>query len=382
MSLISEVKSTFGRISPGTLLFDRYEVLKLLGHGASGTVFSCSDLELGHLKVALKIFPSFIAQDPSAAARLHREIVVGYQINHHHVVRLYDCVRNAQLIGLAMEHVEGQHLEAVIKAKEPLDLEWIRLALTQCCKGLEAIHKAGLLHRDLKPSNILVSDHQQIKITDFGVVGVLLDVQRDRSLQQGKLEIYRQITNEGDVVGTLDYLSPEYLELGKADEQSDIFSLGLVGYELLSGSLPFADLSVPDLVKAKIHQDTPPLTFTTAEQENLCKVITRAVERKPENRFNSATEMRMALEELVVLRGTKNISTTFVSSEFECQQPSSTYQLPVSTIAFPILLLCLITLLLAFPNNSIEIDTSTSIIDSTREVLKEKRADIIAYFTK
>jgi len=375
--------NSFSRISPGTLLFERYQVLKLLGCGSSGTVFSCSDLELGNLKVALKIFPSFIAQNKNAAARLHREIVVGYQINHHHVVRLYDCVRNEEMIGLAMEHVEGDHLESIIKAETTLELDWIKVALIQCCKGLEAIHKAGLLHRDLKPSNILLSDHQQIKITDFGVVGVLLDVHRETNRHEGKLEIPRQITSAGDVVGTLDYLSPEYLEFGRADEQSDIFSLGLVGYELITGFLPFASLPVPDLIKAKITLDTPPLTSLPEDHKELGYIIAKAAARNPHDRFRSAEDMRLALEQ-IAMGGTPGVSTTYQSNEKVEVENASKFQLPLIAFVLPLLLVCGLIGITAFPQADYRpiYSPAPTMLESVREVLREKRDDILRFFTR
>ena len=208
--------SQHGRFLPGTKVADRYRIVSLAGKGGMGEVYRADDLKLGHT-VALKFLPRDLAEDPQRLEYLHSEVRLTRQISHPNVCRVYDI---GEVVGqhfLSMEYIDGEDLKVLLRriGRLPSD-KGIEIA-QQLCAGLAAAHDKGVLHRDLKPANIMIDGRGQVRITDFGLAKLATD------------------SREGDRAGTPAYMAPEQLARGETTIQSDLYSLGLVLYELFTG---------------------------------------------------------------------------------------------------------------------------------------------------
>ena len=267
----------FLNLQPGTIVNGRYEVVKCLGTGSMGMVYACRHRELaGHI-VAMKVLFSEVARDEIAAARFRNEIVASYGVSHPNVVRAFEYFRDGDLIAFTMEYIGGGDLADKINLDEPIPIPEIIRMLQQMCSGVQAIHDAGIIHRDLKPENILLTAQGDIKITDFGIA---------RTHSGPKL------TEHGGVVGTIDYVSPEYLEQGQVDARSDIYALGTLAYEMVMQELPYKGKSLIETMTMRLRSDPEPLHHRRPDCPiALSNIILKAMTRDPEHRYQSAREM-------------------------------------------------------------------------------------------
>lgn len=267
----------FLNLQPGTIVNGRYEVVKCLGTGSMGMVYACRHRELGGHIVAMKVLFSEVARDEVAAARFRNEIVASYGVSHPNVVRAYEYFRDGDLIAFTMEYVGGGDLADRINARELIEIDEVVRMLSQMSSGVQAIHDAGIIHRDLKPENILLTPHGDIKITDFGIA---------------RTGTGPKLTEHGGVVGTIDYVSPEYLERGEVDERSDIYALGVLAYEMVTGEPPFKGNSVIETMTLRLRTDPePPEKLRPECPPKLSKIILHAMERDPDKRYQLAREM-------------------------------------------------------------------------------------------
>jgi len=265
-------------LQPGTVISGRYEVVKCLGAGSMGLVYACRHRELsGHLVAVKVLFPE-VAQDKIAAARFRNEIFASYGVSHPNVVRAYEYIRDGELVAYTMEYVGGGDLaERLARPGYRMPIGEVAKILTQMCSGVQAIHDAGIVHRDLKPENILLSKDSQVKIADFGIA---------RTGHGPKL------TEHGGVVGTIDYVSPEYMLNSQVDWRSDIYAIGILGYEMLTGESPFRGDSVYATMTKRLKTDPkPPSTLRAECPPELDRIILRAMQRDPEKRYQSSAEM-------------------------------------------------------------------------------------------
>lgn len=271
-------------LQPGTIISGRYEVVKCLGAGSMGLVYACRHRELaGHLVAVKVLFPD-VAKDNVAAARFRNEIVASYGVSHPNVVRAYEYFRDGDLVAYTMEFVGGGDLADRLAHGEQMPIGVIIRYLSQISSGVQAIHDAGIVHRDLKPENILLTHEGDVKITDFGIA---------RTGHGPKL------TEHGGVVGTIDYVSPEYLERGQVDARSDIYAMGVLGYEMITGQSPFKGDSVIATMTARLRTDPlAPLQLRPDCPSGLNEVILKAMERNPELRYQTSAEMFRDLQEL------------------------------------------------------------------------------------
>lgn len=272
-------------LQPGTVIAGRYEVVKCLGAGSMGLVYACRHRELsGHL-VAAKVLFTEVAQDKVAAQRFKNEIFASYGVSHPNVVRAYEYIRDGDLIAYTMEFVGGGDLAERLDKPEPLPISEIIRLLSQISSGVQAIHDAGIVHRDLKPENILLSKDGQVKIADFGIA---------------RTEKGPKLTEHGGVVGTIDYVSPEYMLESKVDWRSDIYAIGILGYEMITGEPPFRGESVYAAMTKRLKTDpTPPSVKRSDCPVELDNIILRAMRRVPEERYQSAAEMYYDLRKLM-----------------------------------------------------------------------------------
>ena len=277
-SLFSSDSIDDARFIPGNVLSDRYRIVGLLGRGGMGEVYRADDLKLKQA-VALKFLPASLTTNGAALARFYKEVSVARQISHRHVCRVYDVAEYQGEHFISMEFVRGEELSSLLKriGRVPQD-KAIEVA-RQLCAGLAAVHERGVLHRDLKPANIMLDEHGEVRITDFGIAALAGELDR------------REIS------GTPAYMSPEQLEGNELTVKSDIYSLGLVLYELFTGKKAFEAPSLPELLSLRRSDTTPTsLSHIVPELDPLIeRVIFRCLERDPAKRPASALQVAAAL---------------------------------------------------------------------------------------
>jgi len=277
-------------LQPGTVIAGKYEVVKCLGAGSMGLVYACRHRELsGHL-IAIKVLFPEVARDKIAAARFRNEIFASYGVSHPNVVRAYEYLRDGDLVAYTMEYVDGGDLaERLGDPDNLIPIPEIIKYLEQMCAGVQAIHDSGIIHRDLKPENILLTNEGNIKIADFGIA---------RTGHGPKL------TEHGGVVGTIDYVSPEYMLNSQVDWRSDIYALGILAYEMIAGESPFRADSVYATMTKRLKSDpVPPSSVRPECSKELDTIVLKAMERNPEVRYQSASEMCDDLKELRAGKG-------------------------------------------------------------------------------
>jgi Tol biopolymer transport system component len=269
-----------------------YEILGTLGAGGMGEVYVAEDTKLRR-KVALKVLPESLADDPERLARLQHEAEVLASLNHPNIGAIHGVDDSTRRVALVMELVEGAPLSDRLRRNGLPLQECLKLAV-QIAAGLEAAHKAGVIHRDLKPANIIVSPSGTVKIVDFGLAkrtGPAFDDQ-DTTTATPR-------TAEGQVLGTVAYMSPEQAEGRPIDPRSDVFSFGTVLYEMVTGTRPFrGDTSMSTI--ASILQETPkpPSEITLSLPHDVDRLILRCLRKDPDRRFQTASDLRLAVEDL------------------------------------------------------------------------------------
>jgi serine/threonine protein kinase len=221
-------------------LFPQLEILGFLGQGGMGAVYKARQPALDRL-VALKVLPPFAAKDPGFAERFNREARALARLNHPNIVAVHDFGRAGELHYLVMEFVDGANLRQIEQAGN-LTPEQALAIVPQICEALQFAHNEGIVHRDIKPENLLVDKKGRVKITDFGIAKML-----------GAPGSKVSLTGAGDVVGTPHYMAPEQIEKAQTvDHRADIYSLGVVFYEMLTGELPLGKFALPS---QKVHID-------------------------------------------------------------------------------------------------------------------------------
>ena len=265
----------------------RYQVVDILGKGAMGTVFRGIDPAINR-PVALKTIRLDFVSDQSEMAelrdRLFREAQAAGKLSHPNIVTIYDVGTEGDLQYIAMEYLEGQTLDRLIKKQVRFSYKIIAGIVSQICQGLEYAHDQGIVHRDIKPANIMVLSDYSIKVMDFGIARV------DSS----------SMTRTGIAMGTPNYIAPELLQGKVVDRRCDIFSLGVVIYELLTSRRPFKGENLTSLIYSIINDDPPP---PSSINENLPlifdHIVARALKKNPLDRYQKASEIRMAVADFV-----------------------------------------------------------------------------------
>jgi len=277
-------------LSPGTRL-GFHEIVAPIGAGGMGEVYRARDTRLGR-DVALKVLPAEMASSPERLERFQREARVVAALNHPHIVTIHSVEESGGVHFLTMELVEGRSLDLLI-AEGPLPVARLIEIATALADALAAAHERGIIHRDLKPANVMVGSGGRVKVLDFG----LAKVEPAGGAAPDSTELPTEMkTQEGVVMGTVPYMSPEQVQGRAVDLRTDIFSLGIILYEMATGQRPFQGHSSAELVSS-ILRDTPrPLTELRADcPEGLARVIQRCLEKSPADRFPSAGEVRYGL---------------------------------------------------------------------------------------
>ncbi len=272
-------------LAPGFLLAERYEILERLGTGGMGVVHKAHDRLLNET-VAIKVLRPEAAQTPEIAARFLSEIKLARAVSHRNVARIHAYDEDGDIRYISMAFVDGVDLRRVVRERGPLPAAEAFAIAVDVAEGLHAIHEEGILHRDLKTSNIMLDTRGVVRVMDFG----LAKPRSDGTAQE--------LTAAGQIVGTPEFMSPEQIRGGQLDRRSDIYSLGVVTFELFSGTTPFrGDTPVATLM---MHlNDPPPLDGPRAERlpASLIPVLRRALDKEKERRFGTAHEMAVALEQ-------------------------------------------------------------------------------------
>jgi eukaryotic-like serine/threonine-protein kinase len=268
-------------LQPGDVLGGRYEIVQLLGEGGMGAVYKARDRELDR-PVALKLIRPQMASNPAILARFKQELLLSRQVTHKNVIRIFDLGDADGVKFISMEFVEGRDLRALIEEKKKLIPEEAVEIIRQVCQALEAAHGVGVIHRDLKPQNVMREEGGRILVMDFGLA---------RTIEGDGM------TKVGALVGTMEYMSPEQALAKDLDQRSDIFTVGLILYELLTGKMPFkAESTLASLIKRTQERAVPVSDHDETIPGALSGVVSKCLERDPNLRYQSATEMLQDLD--------------------------------------------------------------------------------------
>jgi eukaryotic-like serine/threonine-protein kinase len=272
---------SFDELAPGILFAERYELLRVLGQGGFAKVFLASDRMLDGT-CAVKVLSPAVAHDEAHLKRFRREVTLARRISHKNVCKLYDVGQAGSLAFLTMECVDGQSLHEMLGSRQPLEL---RLGLEIClqiAQGLAAAHDEGVVHRDLKPHNVLLDRSGTVKLLDFGIA---------RAMDTDGL------TATGVTMGTPTYMSPEQCRGERGDLRSDLYSLGVVMYQLFTGHPPFsADTPLGLLFRHVDQVPQPPVEINAGLPPSVNQLVLRCLAKQPEQRFASAREVASAIE--------------------------------------------------------------------------------------
>ena len=266
-----------GGFSPGTVLIERYRIVALLGRGGMGEVYRAEDLKLGNV-VALKFLPASLQNDTAALAGFHAEVRNARQVSHPNVCRVYDIGEVNGQHFLTMEYIDGEDLASLLRRIGRLPPDKALETAHQICAGLAAAHDCGLLHRDLKPANIMLDGRGRVRITDFG-----LALSHDDA------------TGRSETAGTPAYMAPEQIGKGEASVRSDIYSLGLVFYELFTGHLPYQANTPIEWRRA--HLESSPKTPSSVVKDidpAVESAILRCLQKDPAKRPSSVRQVAAA----------------------------------------------------------------------------------------
>jgi len=283
-----------GRIS-------HFDILEKLGEGGMGAVYKARDHRLDRL-VAIKVLSEKAAATPERQARFMQEAKTASALNHPHIVTIYEIDMAGDLMFIAMEYIEGRTLEQLIPQKGLRFIDALRYAIP-AADALAAAHAIGIVHRDVKPSNIMVSAKGIVKVLDFGLAK-LMSRGVPRSAAAGAdadatVTANLRDTEAGSILGTVAYMSPEQAEGKEIDARSDIFSFGVMLYEMLTGRRPFAGDTKLSTLAAIVNQEPRPATqLVEGLPSELDRVLARCLRKDPARRFQTMADLKVALEEL------------------------------------------------------------------------------------
>jgi tetratricopeptide (TPR) repeat protein/TolB-like protein/predicted Ser/Thr protein kinase len=260
----------------GTLLAERYEILELLGQGGMGAVYKARDTELERF-VALKLIRADLAGNPEILRRFKQELILAREVTHRNVIRIFDLGQAKGFKFITMEFVEGRDLRAVIREKQEISPEETVPIISQVCRALESAHAAGVVHRDLKPQNIMLDAKDRVYVMDFGIA---------HSLETPGM------TQTGALMGTPEYMSPEQAKGQKVDPRSDLFALGIIFYEMLTGISPFkADTALATLLKRTQERPPTPAEVDPTIPQAISDVVMKCLEIDRDCRYSTAREI-------------------------------------------------------------------------------------------
>src|SRR4051812_38584941 len=274
----------------GRVFLGRYEAIRLLGEGGMGRVYLARQLDLGR-QVVVKVMHDHLATDPKFSERFQRETLLMARFQHPYVVTLYDASLNdPQGPCIIMEYIRGVTLDTLLHRNGRIGAPRVSRLLGQLCEALQAAHTQGIIHRDLKPANLMVVDpdtpYEKMKVMDFGLA---------KLLDGSQMSMHKSLDTGADfAVGTPGYISPEQVRGDEMDHRSDLYSVGIILYELLSGRLPFTSGETMDVLLA--HATEPPPSFASLGVEDWVAptveaVVQSCLAKQPGQRPGSAREL-------------------------------------------------------------------------------------------
>jgi serine/threonine protein kinase/lipopolysaccharide biosynthesis regulator YciM len=270
-------------LTTGSTFAGRYQIIEELGKGGMGKVYKAQDTEIKE-KVALKLIKPEISSDKKTIERFQNELKFARKIGHRNVCRMYDLNKEEGAYYITMEYVSGEDLKSFIRRSEKLSVGKAISIAKQVCDGLAEAHRLGVVHRDLKPSNIMIDKEGNARIMDFGIA---------RSLKE------KGITGAGVMIGTPEYMSPEQVEGKEIDQRTDIYALGVILYEMVTGRVPFeGDTALTVAVKHKTEEPEDPRKYNTQLSEALSRVILNCLKKNKEERYQSAGELKSQLTDI------------------------------------------------------------------------------------
>ncbi len=277
----SQLPTSFLNIT--SVLESRYQILKELGRGGMGIVFQAHDKQLRE-QVAIKILSPILSTNSEALERMKREVSAARRVTHPNVIRIHDIFETGGLNYVSMEYFHGSNLKEVIRKNGAMSMiEGFQIA-AQICDGVEAAHKQGVIHRDLKSQNIIVDAAGQLKIIDFGLAST--------THAEG-------MTATGLIMGTPEYMAPEQVAGKKVDERADLYSIGIILYELFTGSVPFTGESAIAIGFKQIKENpVTPSERNKSISPELDQIIHKLLEKNPADRYRSVSELKKDLERI------------------------------------------------------------------------------------
>ncbi len=263
-------------IGKGQIISDRYEILRQIGEGGMANVYLAHDIILDR-KVAIKILRGDLATDEKFVRRFQREALSASSLSHPNIVEMYDVGEDNGMYFIAMEYVEGKTLKQLLKKRGKLTLSEAIDIMLQLTDGIAHAHESYIIHRDLKPQNIMIEENGMIKITDFGIAMALNST---------------QLTQTNSVMGSVHYLPPEQASGKGSTVKSDIYSMGILFYELLTGNLPFKGENAVEIALKQMKDPLPSVRAqNSAIPQSIENIIMKATAKNPKNRYDSVKEM-------------------------------------------------------------------------------------------
>jgi serine/threonine-protein kinase len=257
-----------------------YKITEKIGEGGMGAVFKGIDLMLER-EVAIKMLRPELASQPHVVERFRSEAVTLAKLNHPNIATLFSFLRQGEDFFMVMEFVRGETLDSLIRRSGAMRCDTAIALFCQALEGIDHAHRMGIIHRDIKPANMMLTETGTLKVMDFGIARVLGT---------------SRMTKQGNIVGTIEYMSPEQVRGQETDARSDIYSLGILLYEMLTGRVPFSSDSEFDLMKMQIDDaPQPPRVFSAQIPHAVEQAIMRALAKRSEARFQGAGEFRNAL---------------------------------------------------------------------------------------
>ena len=293
-------------LTKGQKINDRYEIIKTIGEGGMANVYLANDTILDR-KVAIKVLRGDLSNDEKFIRRFQREALSVSNLSHPNIVEVYDVGEEDGQYYIVMEYIEGKTLKQLLKKRETLSLPEVIDIMLQLTDGLAHAHESYIIHRDIKPQNIMILDNGLVKITDFGIAMALNAT---------------QLTQTNSVMGSVHYLPPEQANGKSATVKSDIYSLGILMYELITGSVPFKGDNAVEIALKHMKEKIPSIRKQNPTiPQSVENIVIKATAKNPRNRYDSVKEMHDDLEVCMEKENAKKVTFEYPENDIDDSEP-------------------------------------------------------------